>query len=376
MNFPQKLQNKINDRAQGNILRKLPVPNQLIDFSSNDYLGFSTNEDLSQKVLIALKNGKAHNGSTGSRLLSGNHDFHTRLELKLANFFKAESTLLFNSGYDANVGLLSSIPQRGDRVFYDAYSHASIRDGIRLSNAKGFGFKHNDLLDLKSKISSTDSEGEIYVVVEAVYSMDGDMAPLKELVQLAAQLNFKLIVDEAHSTGIFGTKGQGIIVDGNLEENIFARVYTFGKAMGCHGAIVAGNKELIEFLINFARSFIYTTAMPLYSILTIEYAIDLLVDTKERERLSHNINKFKERIDLYNLSNIFIDSISPIQSAVIGSPDKVKAIARNLREHGFDAKPILSPTVPLGQERIRFCIHSHNTSVEIQEILFLLSTFA
>jgi len=375
MKFPPKLLDKLDERRQSDSLRILSLQTNLIDFSSNDYLGFSKSEQLSEQVRKQLEEFQASNGSTGSRLLSGNFPFHQDLETKLALFFKAEAALLFNSGYDANIGFLASVPQRGDRIFYDEFSHASIRDGIRLSNSKSYGFRHNDLVDLQQKIKSTDAEGEVYVIVEAVYSMDGDMPPLKELAELSESIGFKLIVDEAHSTGVFGEKGEGVVIDQQLESFVFARIHTFGKALGCHGAVVVGDKLLIQYLVNFSRPFIYTTAMPLHNVLTIKFAVEMLSVTKERERLRTNINYFKEMIRQFKLQDIFISSPSAIQSAVISSPKKVKEVTAKLRQHNFDAKPILSPTVPVGKERIRFCIHSYNTSQEIQEILFLLSTF-
>ena len=375
MKFPSKLLDKLEGRRLSGSLRSLPAQTDLIDFSSNDYLGFSRNEHLFDLVLDKLKTSQANNGSTGSRLLSGNFSFHEALEAELAEFFHSDGALLFNSGYDANIGLLSSVPQRGDRIFYDEFSHASIRDGIRLSHAKAFGFKHNDLGDLQQKIKGTNSEGEVYVIVESVYSMDGDHPPLKELCHLSDTLGFKLIVDEAHATGVYGPKGQGMVVDQKLEAAIFARIHTFGKALGCHGATIVGDDVLMQYLVNFARPFIYTTAMPLHTVLTIQLALEMLSSTKEREILSSNISYFKKMINQYKLQDIFIDSASPIQSAVIASPQRVKEVTMKLKEHHFDAKAILSPTVPLGQERIRFCVHSYNTYSEIQEILFLLSTF-
>ena len=375
MKFPAKLIDKLDDRRANDSLRSLPVQADLVDFSSNDYLGFSKSRQIADQVIKKLQDLQSSNGSTGSRLLSGNSSFHEALEIQLAAFFQAEGALLFNSGYDANIGLLAAVPQRGDRIFYDEFSHASIRDGIRLSHARSFGFKHNDLSDLQHKINSTDAEGEVYVVVEGVYSMDGDMAPLKELAHLSESIGYKLIVDEAHSTGVFGAHGQGVVIDQQLESFVFARIHTFGKAPGCHGAVILGDKLLVQYLINFSRPFIYTTALPLHSVLTIKYALEMLSITKERERLKGNIKYFKEMIKQYKLQDIFINSSSAIQSAVITSPRKVKEVTRKLKSHNFDAKAILSPTVPAGQERIRFCIHSYNTSQEIQEILFLLSTF-
>ena len=375
MDFPSNLQRKLQKRAIEGNLRSLRVRGDLIDFSSNDYLGFSRNTTIFEEVKRELSDLKPSIGSTGSRLLSGNTDFHEDLECQMASFFEAESALLFNSGYDANLGLLSSVPQRGDSIFYDEFVHASIRDGIRLSHARSYGFRHNDIQDLRQKILNTRSGGEIYVVVESLYSMDGDMAPLKELASMAGEQNLKLIVDEAHSTGIYGKRGQGMVIEQQLQHAVFARVHTFGKALGCHGATVVGSTALREFLINFSRPFIYTTSMPPYGVLTIKYVLRALEHTNQREILKGNIRQFRDMVNQYGLIHHFMDSSGPIQCLVLGSVERIMEISSKLRESNFDARAILSPTVPEGKERIRFCIHSYNTSREIQEILFLLSTF-
>lgn len=375
MNLSSNLLHKLDARRLEGSLRSLSSEHDFIDFSSNDYLGLAKSSAIQKMVIEEMQQYPVHNGSTGSRLLSGNFDYHESLEADLAQFFNSESTILFNSGYDANIGLLSSILQRGDRIFYDELSHASIRDGIRLSYAKAFGFKHNDVNDLRQKLHKTSSGGEDYLVVESIYSMDGDAAPLKELVEISQEFGLKLIVDEAHSTGVYGSKGQGIVVDMDLVPFVFARIHTFGKALGCHGAVVAGNKQLINYLINFARSFIYTTSMPLHNVLTIKCAINEIAQSEERSILQQKIAYFKEMISQFDLERYFIESTGPIQGCVIGSTEKVKDISEKLRAHKFDVKPILSPTVASGQERIRFCVHSYNTLADIREILFLLSTF-
>lgn len=377
MNFPSKLLGKLKDRQLSNTLRKLSEVNdrELVDFSSNDYIGFSKEESISERSAKELKRLEHLNGSTGSRLLTGNFLIHTSLEEDLASHFKVEAVLLFNSGYDANLGLLSSVPQRGDRIFYDEYSHASIRDGLKLSNAKSFKFKHNDIEDLRRKIKATSGGGEDYVIVESVYSMDGDFGPIEKLVDLSIELNFNLIVDEAHSTGVFGPKGEGIVVEKKLESKVFARIHTFGKALGCHGAMIAGSSVLKEYLINFSRSFIYTTAPAPHAVLAVKNAVSLLPKSKAPAKLHKNISCFKAYIIHFKLEDFFIESGSPIQSAVFGSPGKVKEISSRLEDKGYDAKPILYPTVPKGQERIRFCLHSYNTAHQMKEILYLLSTF-
>jgi 8-amino-7-oxononanoate synthase len=180
----------------------------------------------------------AASGSTGSRLLSGNSELAMKLEAKLAATFRSQATLLFNSGYAANLAVLSSIPQKDDTIIYDELSHASIKDGARLSLAKKYSFRHNDMSDLERKISR--STGRVYVVVESVYSMDGDSCPLRELTQLSKKLGFTIILDEAHTTGVSGPRGSGVSVEFDLHDQIDIRIYTFGKAMGACGACVAG----------------------------------------------------------------------------------------------------------------------------------------
>ncbi|RZL31360.1 MAG: aminotransferase class I/II-fold pyridoxal phosphate-dependent enzyme, partial [Pedobacter sp.] len=225
------LESKLKERTENGLLRKLTSTSLPSDFSSNDYLGFaqsSTLKNLIKTQTEAISNIK--NGSGGSRLLSGNHSYTEQTEQFIANFHQAPSGLIFNSGYDANVGLLSSIPQRGDTIITDELIHASLIDGARLSYADRFKFKHNDLTDLDQKLRN--AKGIIYVVVESVYSMDGDLAPLTEICNLCEKYNANLIVDEAHATGIFGEKGKGLVVQLKLQSKVFARIVTFGKAIG------------------------------------------------------------------------------------------------------------------------------------------------
>lgn len=365
------------DRFENGSLRELRVRRPMIDFSSNDYLGFAASKAMAEGVQKELANLPSINGSTGSRLLSGNFELHEAVEESLALFFKAEAALIFNSGYDANLGLLSAVPQRGDRIFYDELCHASIRDGIRLSNASAYGFRHNDTDDLIKKFKRTQAEkGNVYIVVEAVYSMDGDLSPLVQLAEFANHNDIRLIVDEAHATGIFGESGAGLTTSLGLEKHVFARVHTFGKSMGCHGAAVLGSLDLRQYLINFARSFIYTTALPLHSVLTIRHALLQLKQTRAIGQLRLNIAEFKRVVHSLNMDHLFLESSSPVQSCLLSPPERVKEISQKLMDRNFDVRPILSPTVPKGQERIRFCLHSYNTYREIQDVLFLLSTFA
>ncbi|MCK5867257.1 MAG: 8-amino-7-oxononanoate synthase, partial [Mycoplasmataceae bacterium] len=376
--FPEKLTKKLEERAETNALRKLSIQNQLIDFSSNDYLGFSQSEAVFQKAhQYLVENKLQQNGATGSRLLSGNHKLHEEVEEQLASFFNIESALLFNSGYDANIGLFSSVPQRGDVILYDEYIHASIRDGIRLSNAKTFSFKHNDLCVLKellkrhSELVSESHQTEVYIVTESVFSMDGDSPDLMEMSKLCKENKAHLIVDEAHAVGVFGANGQGLIQQLKLEKEVFARIVTFGKAMGCHGAAILGSEKLRSYLVNYARSFIYTTAIPLHSVATIKMAFRHLVilnDSEESqiEKLQKNIQFFNHQLKSFPLGEMsegqwgFIKSNSAIHCCVLSGNERVKQIASEIQKKGFDIRPILSPTVPKGQERLRICLHSYN----------------
>jgi 8-amino-7-oxononanoate synthase len=382
MNFPKNLFDKLETRKRNNALRVLPQPNDLVDFASNDYVGFSRSVVIFDKAhQCLLENNLKINGATGSRLLSGNHSLYTETESYIAEFHQSESALLFNSGYDANVGFFSAVPQKGDLILYDDLCHASIRDGIQLSNAKSYKFKHNDFEDLEKKIVSfngniNDNKPIIYIVTESVFSMDGDCPNLEELVAICEKYNSYLVVDEAHALGVFGQKGEGLIQYLQLQDKIFARIMTFGKGLGCHGAVVLGSNELKSYLVNFARSFIYTTGLSPHSVATILMGYQNLdKDKMALESLRENIIFFNQLKKMLYLNPLFVRSKSAIQSVIIPGNEKVKSIANALQQNGFDVKAILSPTVPEGQERLRFCLHSYNNKEEMTKVLTLLSTF-
>jgi 8-amino-7-oxononanoate synthase len=289
-------------------------------------------------------------------LISGHSKLHETCEVEFATFFNQEAGLLYNSGYDANLGLFSCLPQRGDTIIYDEYCHASIRDGIRLSNARNFSFKHNDIASLKEKLEQ--ASGEIFIAIESIYSMDGDVAPLQEIVKLSQEFNAKMIVDEAHSAGVVGEHGVGLVTDLKLDEAIFAKVITLGKAFGLHGAFVLGDKQLRSYLINFSRSFIYTTAPSEYHVSCIVERLNW-IKTAESERL-----QLKSNIDLFSkLTGLKGDTC--IFNFEVGSIGKAKKLAKLVIEKGFACKAILSPTVPKGGECIRICIHSYNTEKQL-----------
>ncbi len=360
------LHKKLAERSAQQSLRVLRLPDGKADFCSNDYLGIIRHGLIESSM--PSSSAPLKHGSGGSRLLAGNFALAEETEQWLAAFHEAPSGLLFNSGYDANLGLLSSVPQRGDTILYDYLSHASIRDGIRLSFAQSFSFRHNDLADLQKKLAA--ATGNIFVVTESVFSMDGDEAPLKEMVAICEEYHAHLVIDEAHATGVIGERGEGMVQLLGLEQQCFARVHTFGKAVGCHGAIVLGSRELRDYLVNFARSFIYTTALPESNVLAIRNAYALFPAMKqERLHLQGLIGHFQAAALRYRK----LPSQTPIQVVIIPGNAEVKQAAARLQAAGLDVRPILYPTVPRGEERLRIVLHAFNTIKELELLVRELS---
>ena len=392
LNFPKKLQKKINQRVLNHSLRTLKKQSNGVDFSSNDYLGFAKSNLIFEKThQYLIDKNLTINGATGSRLLSGNHDIYTKTETDLCAFHKVEAALIFNSGYDANIGFFAAVPQRGDIILYDEFIHASIRDGIAMSTAKGFKFLHNNVDDLEKKLiqytqknknttASNTELVEIYVVTEAVFSMDGDSPDLIAMANLCKQYKVHFIVDEAHSVGVFGEKGCGKVQELSLENTVFARIITFGKALGCHGAAVLGSVDLKKYLLNFSRSFIYTTALSPHAVANIKIAYEVLQSSTlsnefSQIQLQKNIQFFIEEIHRLKLQNCFIKSTSAIHSCIIPNAKKAISIAEKLQHKGFHIKAIVSPTVPKNEERLRFCLHSYHSKKEMTTVLELLRIF-
>lgn len=380
--FPKNLLLKINERKAQDAFRKLGEnKTHQVDFSSNDYLGFSKSKVIfNQTHQFLLDKNLLVNGATGSRLISGNFDLYTETEQYIADFHQSESALIYNSGYDANLGFFSAVLQKGDVILYDEYIHASIRDGIRLSLAKAYKFKHNDCLDLAKKVVQyqKNNSGNIYVVTESVFSMDGDIPDLVKMTQICTENQVYLIVDEAHALGVFGNQGSGLVQELELQESVFARIITFGKGLGCHGAAILGSQQLTDYLINFSRSFIYTTGLSPHSVAAIKTAYQTLTSDEfvtAQNQLKNIISHFNAELNRLKLSEIFIPSHSAIHCAVISGNEKVKLVAQQIQSQGFAVKAILSPTVPLGQERLRICLHAYNTPQQVTQVLELLSKF-
>jgi 8-amino-7-oxononanoate synthase len=365
--IPNKLLSLARERVERGSSRRLAESPGGIDICSNDYLGLARLLGDQARLSGIVSDLEGPLGATGSRLVSGHTAFHDQLEEFLARFHKAEAALLFGSGYEANVGLLSSLASRVDTIVYDEFIHASMRDGIRLSHARSFSFRHNDLEDLRVKLSQ--ARGECYIAVESLYSMDGDLAPLEDMCRIANEVGAHLIVDEAHATGVYGLQGEGLVVELSLEDLVFARVHTFGKALGFRGACVVGAQALREHLINTARTFIYSTASDALSLAIVQEAYRLNCGAQAQrtdlKELIHAWSKYRSEIE--ELS--FLPSETAIQGVLIPGNHAVTQMEDILRLHGFFARAIRSPTVPSGQERIRICLHSFNSIDELTKLI-------
>lgn len=356
------IEERLLKRKMAGNLRELQPRRHTIDFSSNDYLGLAQSPHLI--VAITHEWGTLLNqlGSTGSRLLTGNSAYAQDLENRLAKFHGYEAGLLFNCGYMANVGLLSTIANSKDTILFDTRIHASLHDGIRLSQARALPFRHNSIEHLEHRLKNCSTSRNRFICVESIYSTDGSLAPLSQMVHLAGKYAANLIVDEAHAIGVRGPQGRGLVAEYGLTHTVFAQVSTFGKSLGIQGAIVLGGDLLKQALINFASSFIYTTALPFYSLAAIKCSYDLFPGLElERKRLRKWIDIFQEVAPH--------SSATQIQPIFIKGNERVKQIGRELNQEGFDVRPLLSPTVQKGHEMLRICLHAFNTEIEVRTLL-------
>lgn len=356
-----KLQEKVLRRKQMGNSRSLENRSNLIDFSSNDYLGIARSEQFKRMLQTEIATFDLL-GSTGSRLLTGNSLYVEKLEDKIANFHCFETGLLFNCGYMANVGLISAVADENDQILFDSGVHASMRDGIYLSRATAFPFKHNETEHLEKRLKNCRSKGERFICIESIYSTDGSEAPLIEIVQLAKQYNAHLIVDEAHAVGVLGKSGRGLVEERGLTHQVFAVIVTFGKALGAFGAAVLGSLFLKEALIQFSHAFIYTTALPFYSLAAIKCSYDLF------PQLENERSKLKELIQFLHLNGIRVSN-THIQPISVKGNKAAKEISNNLYQQGIDLRALLSPTVRSGSEILRLCLHAFNSKMELIKLL-------
>lgn len=317
---------------------------KLLNLSSNNYLGFADNEQITKEFLSEV-GSKYTFGSASARLLTGTLPIYSELENLITKLFRTEATLLFNSGYHANVGINSSIAGSGDVIFSDKLNHASIIDGMQLAKGKFFRYKHNDMENLeKLLVKERNNFNNAVIVSESVFSMDGDIANLLRLVELKKKYDCILVLDEAHAFGVFGERGLGVAEKLNLIQDIDLIVGTFGKAIGSMGAFVTGKKVLINYLINKARSFIFSTSLPPINVAFSKWIIENKLP-----------NTFEIRKKMLKLGEK-MGSVSHIIPVIIGENDKTVEVSNILYQNGYFTLPIRPPTVPLGTSRLRLSL--------------------
>ena len=359
-------QKALEERKKEHLFRKIPLLPEGIDFYSNDYLGFAQNQDLYHSIEKEFEKAPKQNGATGSRLLSGNSKYAESVEQQIADFHKAKSALVYASGYTANLGLISSLSTLGTTLISDELIHASLIDGIRLGHARKARFKHNDIQDLNEKLSKI--AGQKVVVVESIYSMDGDICPIQEVVELCNRYEALLIVDEAHAIGVYGDQGEGLVQSMGLQDHVFARIMTYGKGPGIHGAAVVGPTWLKEYQINFSRSLIFSTAPTPHHFSSISAMYKFMTGAiEERNSLREVVRYFIAK--RLKSEGLWLKSNSQIQSLIVPGNEQVVSLGEELKQAGINALPIRRPSVAEGTERVRFCIHSYNTKEEI-DLLF------
>ncbi len=339
---------------------------EVINFSSNNYLGIANHHALCEAAKAAIDRYGC--GSGASRLISGNMTLHEELESKLAAFKGTEAALVFNSGFQANTGIIPALVGPDDFVFSDALNHASIIDGCRLARAKTVVYEHCDVDQLERALKEAPGRGRKLIVTESLFSMDGDEAPLKEIVELAERYGAMVMVDEAHATGVYEPNGTGLVAKLGLGERVMVQMGTLGKALGGFGAYVAGSNSLRELLINRCRSFIFTTSLPPAVMAMAMAAIDLVKKEPERRQaLRKNCDALRN--GLIKLGFTLGDSQSQILPLLVGEAGACMKLSENLLLRGIFAQGIRPPTVPPGTSRLRITLMATHTDEHIRRAL-------
>lgn len=332
---------------------------KLLNLSSNNYLGFADNKEITEEFLDFAKDNYSF-GSASARLLTGTLPVYKELEELLCRLFKKDKALLFNSGYHANVGITSSIVDKNDVIFSDKLNHASIIDGMKLSNSKFFRYVHNDMESLEKLLErERKNYNNAIIITESVFSMDGDIADLKKIVELKKKYNCMLMVDEAHAFGVFGENGLGVSEVLGITKEIDLIVGTFGKSIGSMGAFVTGSNTLIDYLINKARSFIFSTALPPINIAFSKWIIE--------NKLPYTFEKRQKMLYLGKK----LGSESHIIPVIIGTNADTEKICKRLFDAGYFTLPIRPPTVPEGTSRLRLSL---TTEIEEKDLENLCNT--
>lgn len=344
---------------------------EVLMLSSNNYLGLANHPALTQAAQAALE--RCGCGAGASRLISGSMELHHELEARLARLKHTQAALVFPTGYQANVGTLSALMEPGDTILSDALNHASIIDGCRLSRASTLVFRHNDMDHVAELLASCSGAGQRLIVTDSVFSMDGDIAPLAELSRLARRHDAWLMVDEAHATGVFGPHGGGVVEELGLSAAIEIQMGTLGKALGGFGAYVAGSRQLIDWLVNRARSFVYTTALPPSVAATAIAALDIVAQEPQRRRQLWDNTAFLSE-QLTGLGYSLGQTRSQILPLIIGDAGQTMALAAALLERGIFAQGIRPPTVPVGTSRIRVTPMATHTRQDMQDAVEAFAT--
>ncbi len=346
--------------------RQLSVASGL-DFSSNDYLGLSQDPSFRAAILDRVSRSTPLT-SPSSRLLAGNTPSHLKLEERLGRLKGSEAALVFPSGYQANVGLLSTLIGPGDRVLSDRQNHASIIDGLRLSRCQKVIFPHLDLGAISEALSVPYPQGRTFLVTESLFSMDGDIAPLDVYARMAERWGAHLIVDDAHALGVFGEeRGSGLTEHFGIEGRASAVVSTFGKALGLYGAFVAAPRPIIEYLVNTCRPFIFSTAVSPLMLAAIQTALDILEqEPQRRERVCSLAHRFRKQLQEHGLDTL--DSAGPIVPVIVGQNREAVAVAQRLQDQGFDVRAIRPPTVAPGTSRLRISVHANHTDEDVDRL--------
>ncbi|MCT2563875.1 aminotransferase class I/II-fold pyridoxal phosphate-dependent enzyme [Chryseobacterium herbae] len=363
----KKFEEVLDKRKEAGILRTLKPKSAGVDFYSNDYLGLAGNEELQEQLLQKVQEKpKLLSGSSGSRLISGNSNTTDETERYIAEQHKYPAALLFSSGYNANLALFSTLPDRHDTIIVDEQIHRSVHDACRMSHARKLKFRHNDPEDLESILKK--QTGPCYIAIESLYSMDGDLAPLQEISSLAKRYNAALIIDEAHAFGVFGF---GLIEKYQLQNDVFVTVITYGKALGAHGAAILCDETVKSYLVNFASPFIYTTAAQDFLWMAIKTGYEFL---KQKPELSKKLHK---NIEIFRNQNIDTPSseMSPIQAVLVPDNQQLRSLQKTLSDNDFLTYAVYSPTVKIGTERLRICLHSFNTEKEIEKLTGIIKAF-
>lgn len=341
----------------------------LLAFCSNDYLGLASHPEVCTALTAAVADVGV--GGAASHLICGHHDYHHQLEQRLADLTGRTAALFFSTGYMANLGVISALVGRGDTVFSDRLNHASIIDGCLLSRARIQRYPHNDMAGLADRLAAT--SGHKLVVTDGVFSMDGDMAPLRELAALCREHDALLLVDDAHGLGVLGERGAGSLEHlGLSEQEVPLLIGTLGKAVGTSGAFVAGPQLLIDYLVQKARTYIYTTAMPPAVAKATCAALDLVEQGQARRRhLAHLIRRFREESKA--LGYQLMPSATPIQPIMVGDNWTALELSRQLEDRGLLVTAIRPPTVPEGQARLRVTLSAAHTDADLDRLLTALA---